>query len=533
MGLISPPPHHDIYSIEDLAELIYDLKNANRSANINVKLVSEAGVGTIAAGVAKGGAQVILVSGYDGGTGAAPRTSIQNAGLPWELGIAETHQTLILNGLRSRVRIESDSKLLSGRDVAISCMLGAEEFGFGTSLLMCEGCVMMRVCNLDTCPMGICTQNPELRKRFKGKPEYIINYLTFVAQELREYMAKLGVRTIDELVGRTDLLHVKPSAAGSRAAKMNLDCILHNPAIANSNVHFVPADTYDFHLENTLDMKVLMKKFKLGSKAPQSVRLEVSNTDRALGAIFGSEITRKYGSSLPDDVYTAACTGAGGQSFGAFIPKGLTLSLTGDCNDYMGKGLSGGKIIVRPPEGITYKPEENIITGNVALYGATSGKAFVSGVAGERFCVRNSGATAVVEGVGDHGCEYMTGGTVVVLGQTGKNFAAGMTGGVAYVLDENWDFYQRVNKETVSLEPVEHKYDVAALKELIREHVEATGSPRGKEILDNFSEYLPKFKKVLPYDYDRMLRVIASMEERGLDGEQAQIEAFYAVQKKK
>ena len=533
VGLISPPPHHDIYSIEDLAELIYDLKNANRHANINVKLVSEAGVGTIAAGVAKGGAQVILVSGYDGGTGAAPRTSIKNAGLPWELGIAETHQTLILNGLRSRVRIESDSKLLSGRDVAISCMLGAEEFGFGTSLLMCEGCVMMRVCNLDTCPMGICTQNPELRKRFKGKPEYIINYLTFVAQELREYMAKLGVRTIDELVGRTDLLHVKPSAAGSRAAKMNLDCILHNPAIANSNVHFVPADTYDFHLENTLDMKVLMKKFKLGSKAPQSVRLEVSNTDRALGAIFGSEITRKYGSSLPDDVYTAECIGAGGQSFGAFIPKGLTLSLTGDCNDYMGKGLSGGKIIVRPPEGIGYKPEENIITGNVALYGATSGKAFVSGVACERFCVRNSGATAVVEGVGDHGCEYMTGGTVVVLGQTGKNFAAGMTGGVAYVLDENWDFYQRVNKETVSLEPVEHKYDVAALKELIREHVEATGSPRGKEILDNFSEYLPKFKKVLPYDYDRMLRIIASMEERGLDGEQAQIEAFYAVQKKK
>ena len=533
VGLISPPPHHDIYSIEDLAELIYDLKNANRHANINVKLVSEAGVGTIAAGVAKGGAQVILVSGYDGGTGAAPRTSIKNAGLPWELGIAETHQTLILNGLRSRVRIESDSKLLSGRDVAISCMLGAEEFGFGTSLLMCEGCVMMRVCNLDTCPMGICTQNPELRKRFKGKPEYIINYLTFVAQELREYMAKLGVRTIDELVGRTDLLHVKPSAAGSRAAKMNLDCILHNPAIANSNIHFVPADTYDFHLENTLDMKVLMKKFKLGSKAPQSVRLEVSNTDRALGAIFGSEITRKYGSSLPDDVYTAECIGAGGQSFGAFIPKGLTLSLTGDCNDYMGKGLSGGKIIVRPPEGIGYKPEENIITGNVALYGATSGKAFVSGVAGERFCVRSSGATAVVEGVGDHGCEYMTGGTVVVLGQTGKNFAAGMTGGVAYVLDENWDFYQRVNKETVSLEPVEHKYDVAALKELIREHVEATGSPRGKEILDNFSEYLPKFKKVLPYDYDRMLRIIASMEERGLDGEQAQIEAFYAVQKKK
>ena len=533
VGLISPPPHHDIYSIEDLAELIYDLKNANRSANINVKLVSEAGVGTIAAGVAKGGAQVILVSGYDGGTGAAPRTSIQNAGLPWELGIAETHQTLILNGLRTRVRIESDSKLLSGRDVAISCMLGAEEFGFGTSLLMAEGCVMMRVCNLDTCPMGICTQNPELRKHFHGKPEYIIHYLTFVAQELREYMAKLGVRTVDELVGRTDLLRVKDAAPGSRASKMDLDCILHNPAIANSNVHFVPADTYDFHLENTLDMKVLMKKFKLGSKNPQSVTLNVSNTDRAFGAIFGSEITRKYGSTLPDDVFTAHCVGAGGQSFGAFIPGGLTLDLVGDCNDYMGKGLSGGKIVVRPPQGISFKPEENIITGNVALYGATSGKAFISGVAGERFAVRNSGATAVVEGVGDHGCEYMTGGTVVVLGSTGKNFAAGMTGGIAYVLDENWDFYQRVNKETVSLEPVEHKYDVATLKELIREHVELTGSPRGKEILDNFSEFLPKFKKVLPYDYDRMLRVIASVEERGLDGEQAQIEAFYTVQKNK
>ena len=533
VGLISPPPHHDIYSIEDLAELIYDLKNANRSANINVKLVSEAGVGTIAAGVAKGGAQVILVSGYDGGTGAAPRTSIKHAGLPWELGIAETHQTLILNGLRTRVRIESDSKLLSGRDVAISCMLGAEEFGFGTTLLMAEGCVMMRVCNLDTCPMGICTQNPELRKNFRGKPEYIINYLTFVAEELREYMAKLGVRTVDELVGRTDLLRVKPAAPGSRAAELDLDCILHNPAIANSNVHFIKEDSYDFHLENTLDMKVLMKKFKLGSKAPQSVSLNVSNVDRAFGAIFGSEITRKYGNALPDDVYTVHCTGAGGQSFGAFIPSGLTLELVGDCNDYMGKGLSGGKIIVRPPQGTGFKPEENIITGNVALYGATSGKAFISGVAGERFCVRNSGATAVVEGVGDHGCEYMTGGTVVVLGQTGKNFAAGMTGGIAYVLDENWDFYQRVNKETVSLEPVEHKYDVATLKELIRAHVEATGSPRGKEILDNFSAFLPKFKKVLPYDYDRMLRVIASVEERGLDGEQAQIEAFYAVQKQK
>ena len=531
VGLISPPPHHDIYSIEDLAELIYDLKNANRSARINVKLVSEAGVGTIAAGVAKGGAQVILVSGYDGGTGAAPRTSIQNAGLPWELGIAETHQTLILNGLRTRVRIESDSKLLSGRDVAISCMLGAEEFGFGTSLLMAEGCVMMRVCNLDTCPMGICTQNPELRKNFRGKPEYIVNYLRFVASELREYMAQLGVRTLDELVGRTDLLRTRAAAPGSRAAALRLDSILRNPAIENSNAHFQPEDVYDFRLEDTLDMKVLLKKFKLSSKTPQTVSLNVSNTDRAFGTIFGSEITRKYGDTLPEGLFTVKCTGAGGQSFGAFIPRGLSLELTGDCNDYMGKGMSGGSIVVRPPREAAYAPEDNIITGNVAFYGATGGRAFISGVAGERFCVRNSGVTAVVEGVGDHGCEYMTGGTVVVLGRTGKNFAAGMTGGIAYVLDEDWDFYQRVNKETVSLEPVEHKHDVATLKELIREHVERTGSPRGREILDNFSDYLPKFKKVLPYDYDRMLRVIASMEERGLDGEQAQIEAFYAQKK--
>ena len=532
VGLISPPPHHDIYSIEDLAQLIYDLKCSNRKAAINVKLVSEAGVGTIAAGVAKAGAEVILISGFDGGTGAAPRNSIHNAGLPWELGIAEAHQCLIMNGLRSRVRIEADSKLMSGRDVAIAALLGAEEFGFGTGPLVAMGCVMMRVCNLDTCPMGICTQNPELRKHFRGKPEYIINYLTFVAQELREYMAKLGIRTIDELVGRTDLLHVKSAPADSRMSKMDLDCILHNPAIVNSNVHFQKEDTYDFHLEDTLDMKVLMKKFKLSSKNPQSVKLDVSNTDRAFGAIFGSEITRKYGSDLPDDVYTVHCTGAGGQSFGAFIPKGLTLELTGDCNDYMGKGLSGGKIIVRPPEGITYKPEENIITGNVALYGATSGKAFVSGVAGERFCVRNSGATAVVEGVGDHGCEYMTGGTVVVLGQTGKNFAAGMSGGIAYVLDEKSNLYRNLNKEMISIELVESKYDIAELKNMIEKHVAHTGSEKGKEILTHFDEYLPKFKKIIPNDYKRMMMLSAQMEDKGLSSEQAQIEAFYESMRK-
>ena len=533
VGLISPPPHHDIYSIEDLAQLIYDLKCSNRKAAINVKLVSEAGVGTIAAGVAKAGAEVILISGFDGGTGAAPRNSIHNAGLPWELGIAEAHQCLIMNGLRSRVRIEADSKLMSGRDVAIAALLGAEEFGFGTGPLVAMGCVMMRVCNLDTCPMGICTQNPELRKRFKGKPEYIMNFMRFMAEDLREYMAKLGVRTVDELVGRTDLLKVKAAPAGSRAGEMDLTALLQNPLVENSNVHFNAKDVYNFQLEKTPDMRILMKKFKKSFDSaepkPSTVTLDVGNTDRAFGTIFGSEITRKFGNTLPEDTFHVICNGYGGQSFGAFIPAGLTLELVGDSNDYMGKGLSGGKLIVYPPKDVTYDRSENIVIGNVALYGATAGKAFINGVAGERFCVRNSGATAVVEGVGDHGCEYMTGGTVVVLGKTGKNFAAGMSGGIAYVLDEDWDFYTRVNKDMVSLEPVEHKYDVSLLKDLIREHVEATGSPRGKEILDNFGEYLPKFKKVLPHDYDKMLRLIAQMEEKGEDSEQAQIEAFYAM----
>ncbi len=534
VGLISPPPHHDIYSIEDLAQLIYDLKCANRHAAINVKLVSEAGVGTIAAGVAKAGAEVILISGFDGGTGAASvNSSIHNAGLPWELGIAEAHQCLIMNGLRSRVRIESDSKLMSGRDVAIAAMLGAEEFGFGTGPLVSMGCTMMRVCNLDTCPMGICTQNPELRKNFRGKPEHVMNFMVFMAQELREYMAKLGVRTVEELVGRTDLLQVRPAPAGSRAGEMDLSRLLHNPLVENTNIHYDPKDAYDFALEETPDMKVLMKKFKksfdMHEPKPVRAELEVGNTDRAFGSIFGSEITAKFGNTLPEDTFHVTCTGCGGQSFGAFIPKGLTLELIGDSNDYLGKGLSGGKILVYPPKNVTYDPGENILIGNVALYGATGGKAFINGVAGERFCVRNSGAVAVVEGVGDHGCEYMTGGTVVVLGKTGKNFAAGMSGGIAYVLDESRDFYQRVNKDMVYLEPVEHKYDVSLLKDLIREHVEATGSPRGREILENFGAYLPKFKKVLPHDYDKMLRLIAQMEEKGQDSEQAQIEAFYAM----
>ncbi len=530
VGLISPPPHHDIYSIEDLAQLIYDLKNANKSARISVKLVSEAGVGTIAAGVAKAGAGVILISGYDGGTGAAPRTSIYNAGLPWELGLAETHQTLIMNGLRNKVVIETDGKLLTGRDVVIAALLGAEEFGFATAPLVTLGCIMMRVCNLDTCPVGVATQNPELRKNFSGKPEYVENFMRFVAQELREYMAKLGMRTMDELVGRTDLLKVKDSAKKDvRARMVDLSAVINNPFVETGEaIHFNPDQIYDFELENTIDERVLLKKFKLSEKHVQKIKLQITNTDRTFGTILGSEITKKYGTSLKDDTFVIEVQGSGGQSFGAFIPKGLTIELEGDSNDYFGKGLSGGKLVAFPPKASTFKADENIIIGNVALYGATSGKAFIAGVAGERFCVRNSGAYAVVEGVGDHGCEYMTGGRVAVLGNTGKNFAAGMSGGIAYVLDEQSDLYKKLNKGMVSFEAVTEKYDIIELKEMISEHVKYTNSAKGKEILDNFAEYLPKFKKIIPHDYRRMLQTIVQMEEKGLSSDQAQIEAFFA-----
>ncbi|MEE1249474.1 MAG: glutamate synthase large subunit [Lachnospiraceae bacterium] len=530
VALISPPPHHDIYSIEDLEQLIYDLKNSNRDARISVKLVSEAGVGTVAAGVAKAGAQVVLISGYDGGTGAAPQSSIHNAGLPWELGLSETHQTLIMNGLRNKVRIETDGKLMSGRDVAIAALLGAEEFGFATAPLVTMGCVMMRVCNLDTCPAGIATQNPELRKRFAGKPEYVENFMRFIAEELREYMAKLGFRTVDEMVGRSDLLKVREDLT-DREKEIDLSKILNNPfAGAKQKVTFDPKQVYDFELEKTKDEKVLLKQLAsaLEKGEKRSIDVEVTNTDRSFGTIFGSEITKRYDDTLDDDTFIVKCNGAGGQSFGAFIPKGLTLELVGDSNDYFGKGLSGGKLVVYPPAGVKFKKDENIIIGNVALYGATSGKAFINGVAGERFCVRNSGATAVVEGVGDHGCEYMTGGRVVVLGKTGKNFAAGMSGGIAYVLDEDNDLYTRMNKEMVFSEEVTSKYDVLELKDMIKEHVALTNSEKGKQILNNFSEYLPKFKKIIPYDYNRMMNAIVQMEEKGLSSEQAQIEAFYA-----
>ena len=533
VSLISPPPHHDIYSIEDLAQLIYDLKNSNKDARISVKLVSEAGVGTVAAGVAKAGAAVILISGYDGGTGAAPRSSIYNAGLPWELGLAETHQTLIMNGLRSRVMIETDGKLMTGRDVLVAALLGAEEYGFATAPLVTMGCVMMRVCNLDTCPVGVATQNPELRKRFMGKPEYVENFMRFIAQELREYMAALGIRKVNDLIGRTDLLKIKDGEE-EKAKHIDLSAILDASFAGERKENkFNPKNKFDFELEKTVDEKILLKKFEsameTGSK--RSLEIDVANTDRTLGTLLGAEITRRFDDKLDDDTYTVKCNGAGGQSFGAFIPKGLTLELVGDSNDYFGKGLSGGKLIVYPPTGSTYKEDENIIIGNVALYGATSGKAFINGVAGERFCVRNSGATAVVEGTGDHGCEYMTGGTVVVLGKTGKNFAAGMSGGIAYVLDEDTSLYKRVNKQLVSMEAVSNKYDVLELKQLITEHVAYTNSKKGKEILDNFGEYLPKFKKIMPHDYKKMLNMIVQMEEKGLSSEQAQIEAFYAATK--
>ena len=530
VALISPPPHHDIYSIEDLAQLIYDLKNANQDARISVKLVSEAGVGTIAAGVAKAGAGVILISGYDGGTGAAPKNSVYNAGLPWELGIAEAHQTLIMNGLRSRVVLETDGKLMSGRDLAIATLLGAEEYGFATAPLVTMGCVMMRVCNLDTCPVGVATQNPILRKRFSGKPEYIVNFMKFIAQELREYMAELGFRTVDEMVGRSDLLKVKDIPA---AKKVNLSCIIDNPFIDTKEKCYNAKDCFDFELDKVKDTTVLLKELEtaIETNEPKEIELEINNIDRSFGTILGSKITKTLGNHVNDDQYHIHCYGAGGQSFGAFIPSGLTLDLIGDSNDYFGKGLSGGKLIVKVPKNSLFKPEDNIIVGNVALYGATSGEAYINGVAGERFAVRNSGAKAVVEGVGDHGLEYMTGGVVVILGETGRNLAAGMSGGIAYVYDPDNTLYERLNSQLVKYSQIESKYDKAQLQEMIQKHYQYTLSPKAKMILDDFDKKVLEFKKIVPYDYQKMIDLIASYEKQGLSEDQAKIEAFYAARK--
>ncbi len=530
VSLISPPPHHDIYSIEDLAQLIYDLKNANKNARISVKLVSETGVGTIAAGVAKAGAGVILISGYDGGTGAAPISSIHNAGLPWELGLAETHQTLLQNHLRDKVVIETDGKLMSGRDVAIAAILGAEEFGFATAPLVALGCVMMRVCNLDTCPMGIATQNPALRARFAGKPEYVENFMLFIAEELREYMARLGVRSVSELVGRTDLLTQK-KAVNPLQASLSLDRILTSQT-SEAQI-FNPQSLYQFKLDKTKDDQLLQTKKELGTAIKNGRHTELSltltNTDRTFGTLIGAEITRRHPDGLTDNTIVLHITGSGGQSFGAFIPKGLTLSLTGDSNDYFGKGLSGGTLIVRSPENASYDPSENTIIGNVAFYGATSGSAYVAGLAGERFCVRNSGANAVVEGVGEHGCEYMTGGTAVILGPVGKNFAAGMSGGTAYVLDEASTLYKNLNKEMVLMEKVEHRADQTELKELIEQHYRYTNSQKAKLILSDFAHYLPMFKKVIPADYKQMMTLTERFIENGMSLRDAQIEAFHTA----
>ncbi|BCJ87585.1 glutamate synthase large subunit [Effusibacillus dendaii] len=530
VGLISPPPHHDIYSIEDLAELIHDLKNANPSARISVKLVSEVGVGTIAAGVAKGRADVVLISGYDGGTGASPQTSIQHAGLPWELGLAETHQTLMLNKLRDRIVVETDGKLMTGRDVVIATLLGAEEYGFATAPLVVLGCVMMRVCHLDTCPVGVATQNPELRKKFMGDPEHVANFMRFIAQEVREYMAELGFRRIDEMVGRSDLLEPSKAISHWKAKGVDLSAILYQPDVP-AEVGRYCSTKQDHGLDKSLDMQQLLKAAEpaLERKEPVQATFPIRNINRVVGTIVGSELTRRYGAEgLPEDTIRFHFQGSAGQSFGAFVPKGMTLSLEGDANDYIGKGLSGGKIIVYPPKKSTFVPEENIIIGNVAFYGATSGEAYIQGVAGERFCVRNSGATAVVEGVGDHGCEYMTGGRVVVLGLTGRNFAAGMSGGIAYVLDVDGEFRDKVNKEMVLLEALENPDEISQVKEMILNHVRYTDSDNGKRILENWNQIVPKFVKVIPKDYKRMMEAIERVEQAGLSGAEAVMAAFEA-----
>jgi glutamate synthase (ferredoxin) len=528
--LISPPPHHDIYSIEDLAELIHDLKNANQDARISVKLVSEVGVGTIAAGVAKGRADVILISGYDGGTGASPRGSIRHAGLPWELGLAETHQTLVLNDLRNRTVVETDGKLLTGRDVVIAALLGAEEFGFATAPLIALGCVMMRVCNLDTCPVGIATQNPELRKKFTGSPDHVVNFMTFIAREMREWMAKLGFRTINEMIGRTDRLAMNRAVEHWKTSGLDLSSILYQPENSETAGRYCQI-SQNHGLENALDNQVLLKLCQPALEKGEKVAatLPIRNVNRVVGTILGSEVTKHYGSDgLPEDTISLHFQGSAGQSFGAFVPKGITLMLEGDSNDYIGKGLSGGKIIVYPPGNVTFIPEENIIIGNTAFYGATSGEAYIRGAAGERFCVRNSGVNAVVEAVGDHGCEYMTGGRVVVLGASGRNFAAGMSGGVAYVLDKADDFRTRCNMGMVELEELDAN-DIGEVKAMVERHVKYTGSELGSNVLVNWDEMAPKFVKVMPRDYKKMIQAIKKAQESGRTGEDALLAAFESV----
>jgi glutamate synthase (ferredoxin) len=530
VGLISPPPHHDIYSIEDLAELIHDLKNANRAARISVKLVSEVGVGTIAAGVSKAHADVVLISGHDGGTGASPLNSIWHAGLPWELGLAETHQTLVLNNLRSRIAVETDGQLKTGRDVIIAALLGAEEFGFATTALVSTGCIMMRACQLNTCPAGVATQDPRLRKNFTGKPEHVINFMTFIAQEVREHMARLGFRTIEEMVGRVDRLEARAAVDHWKAKGLDYSNILYVPD-SGPEVGRYCQIPQDHGLEKTLDLapggllEICRPAIERGEKV--AATLPIRNINRVAGTITGSEVTRKWGAKgLPDDTIDIRFNGSAGQSFGAFLPRGMTFRLHGDANDYVGKGLSGGRIIIRPPEGATFDPSKNIIAGNVALYGATSGELYVGGMAGERFCVRNSGATAVVEAVGDHGLEYMTGGRVVILGPTGRNLAAGMSGGVAYVLDEHYALAAGINAGMVHLEKVETPAEAAELRALIERHAAHTASALARRVLDNWDALMPKFVKIMPKDYKRMLERIEEAKSEGLAGDDAIMAAF-------
>jgi glutamate synthase (ferredoxin) len=528
VGLISPPPHHDIYSIEDLAELIHDLKNANHRARISVKLVAEVGVGTIAAGVAKAHADVVLISGHDGGTGASPQTSIKHAGVPWELGLAETHQTLVLNNLRSRIAVETDGQLKTGRDVVVAALLGAEEFGFATAPLVSLGCIMMRVCHLNTCPVGVATQDPQLRKNFKGDPAHAVNFMRFIGQEVREVMAQLGVRTVNEMIGRTDLLEPREAIEHWKARGLDFTNILYQPKVSDATGRYCQI-AQDHGLDKALDNTVLLKLCEpaIARKERVTADLEIKNVNRVVGTILGSEITRRHGvAGLPEDTIRIHFRGSAGQSFGAFMPPGVTWELEGDANDYLGKGLSGGKIILYPPEGSTFVAEENIITGNVAFYGATGGEAYIRGMAGERFCVRNSGVCAVVESVGDHGCEYMTGGRVVVLGQTGRNFAAGMSGGVAYVLDEVGDFSRRCNQQMVQLERLEEAEEIEEIRRMIRRHADYTRSQRAFKVLALWEEMTPRFVKVMPKDYKRVLQSLRRITQAGLSGEEAIMAAF-------
>ncbi len=528
VGLISPPPHHDIYSIEDLAELIHDLKNANHHARISVKLVSEVGVGTVAAGVAKAHADVVLISGYDGGTGASPQTSIKHAGIPWELGLAEAHQTLVLNNLRSRIVVETDGQLKTGRDVVIAALLGAEEFGFATAPLVSLGCIMMRVCHLNTCPVGVATQDPELRKNFTGDPAHAVNFMKFVAEEVREIMAELGFRTINEMVGRTDRLEPRKAIEHWKAKGLDFTKILYQPDVGDEVGRYQQM-VQDHGIDKSMDMLQLLNICQPAIERKEKViaDLPIKNVNRVVGTILGSEITRRHGvHGLPEDTIRLNFTGSAGQSLGAFIPKGVTLTLEGDANDYLGKGLSGGRIILYPPKDSTFVAEENMITGNVALYGATGGDVYIRGMAGERFAVRNSGVNAVVESVGDHGCEYMTGGRVVILGCTGRNFAAGMSGGIAYILDETGDFDKRCNQQMVLLERLEEPKEIAEVRQMIQRHADLTKSERAENVLKNWEQFLPKFVRVIPKDYKRILQTVKEMEASGLSGEEAMMAAF-------